>query len=72
MEQSDLVFTAEGATQTTSKLASIFGESFQDKYFAEESDQKAKQAQTIQHLATAAQDPVQSTFKSACDRLKGE
>ena len=66
------VFTDEGAVQTATQLATVFGESFQDKYFAKDSEQKAKQAAVLSYLVNEAPAPIQEAFKGACEKLAAE
>ena len=58
---------------TAQQLAKIFGEAFQDKYFAEgqadRARQKQKMANTVRYLMTQAASPVPEHFKSTCENV---
>ena len=55
--QPAFIFSGDAET-TATQLAKIFGESFQDKYFAKETDQKSKQAQAIKYLLNDSPAPI--------------
>jgi hypothetical protein len=54
---------------TAVQLAKIFGEAYQDKYFAEGSDQRKKMAWAVQYLINSAPAPVPDTFKNTCQTV---
>jgi len=59
------------AATTAQQLARIFGESFQDKYYAEgkTAQQKEKMALTVQYLMNTAPAPVPESFKACCQNV---
>ena len=63
----EFIFTpSSDVSVTAGQLAKIFGESFQDKYFDKETEQRGKQQQAITYLLNTAPAPIPDAFKAAC------
>lgn len=65
LSKPEFIFSGDPAS-TAVQLAKIFGEAFQDKYFAKDTDQKNKQKQAILYLLNSAPAPIPDAFKDAC------
>ena len=68
-EMPAFIFGADAA-QTTQQLAKIYGETFQEKYFAEMKPEcKLKIANAVRFLGQSAPQPVPDAFKAACENV---
>ena len=57
---------------SAAQLAKIFGESYQEKYFSENSEQKKKMALSIKYLVAGAPQPILDSFKATCENVISE
>ena len=63
------IFGADPAA-TAQQLAKIYGETFQEKYFAEmKPEAKLKIANAVRFLGQGAPAPVPDAFKAACENV---
>jgi len=68
-EMPGFIFGADPTT-TAQTLAKIYGETFQEKYFAEMKDEgKVKIASAVRYLLSSAPAPVPDSFKAACENI---
>lgn len=62
------IFGADPAN-TAVKLAKIFSESYQEKFWDDSTNQKKKMAWAIQYCVNSAPSPVPETFKQTCQNV---
>jgi len=71
LEQPQFIFGSGDPAATARQLATIYGEAFQEQYWAEgkTAQQKEKMALAVRYLMNQAPSPVPESFKAACENV---